>query len=46
MVAKYIFAQGMGDKPNISTIEISPIPKTEGEKKILDVLEERNLFSD
>ena len=38
--AEYSTAQGMGDKPDISTIKSSPIPKTEAEKKILDVLED------
>jgi predicted O-methyltransferase YrrM len=37
---EYSTAQGMGDKPDISTIKSSTIPKTKAEKKILDVLED------
>jgi predicted O-methyltransferase YrrM len=38
--AEYIDAQGMGDKPDISAIKSPPLPKTEAERKILDVLED------
>jgi predicted O-methyltransferase YrrM len=37
---EYSLAQGMSGRSNISTIESPLIPKTEAEKKILDVLED------
>lgn len=37
---EYSIAQGMSGKPDISTLQSSPIPKTEAEKKILDTLED------
>jgi len=40
IAAEYIDAQGMGGKPDIKSIINSPVPKTDAEKKILDVLDD------
>lgn len=38
--SEHLIARGMGDKPDIPTVESPPIPKTDVEKRILDVLED------
>jgi predicted O-methyltransferase YrrM len=43
IAAEHTAAQGMGDRSDIKTIKNRPIPKTDREKKILDVLEDMYL---
>jgi predicted O-methyltransferase YrrM len=38
--AEYIDAQGMGGTPDVKSIKNSPVPKTDAEKKVLDVLDD------
>ena len=40
IAAEYIDAQGMSGTPDVKSIKNSPVPKTDAEKKILDVLDD------